>query len=728
MQGLIASAFSVWMLWLGPDLIHPRHQLRFGPPPPGYERITGEPVPGWSEADALRGRSAMNWSQLGPRPIEGEYWSGDDDASGRVVSIAPHPTDAGTAFIASASGGIWRTADGAISWTPVSDELPILNHGCVAIDPSAPDTVYAGTGEYTTLSTGDGMFRSVDAGASWVRVATAADVGDTCSKIIVDPTDPSTIHVTGADGYARTSDGGASWSLLLAGRASDLAVDPSGTTVYVAVHNVGIFKSTDGGSTFSQSTVGLPGGGFSRIVMTMAPSAPSTLYAALVNGGNIVGLYRTIDAAATWSQLPATPNFAAPQAWYDTFVAVDPTDPATVYAGGVFPTYAVAGVIKTTDGGSTWTDITCPTGCTNGTGNPHPDMHTMAFGADGRLWLGNDGGVWTSADGGASWNNTNRTFTLTQNYTIALHPSDPSKMMTGTQDNGTVARDTGMDEWPQIVAGDGGYLAYDFTDPDTRYTTYVYLTVFRLVGGSIFDITGPWGSDPANFIAPLVMDPNDSSTLLGGTHRIWRTQNADGAASWTAISPPLGSTVNAIAVAEGEPDSIYAGTSGGKVWTTTDGAFWLDSSSGLPAGSISDLTIHPADSAVAYVAFFNTSGPRVLRTEDRGASWQDVTGSYPPGAAARALAVEWRDIPPALYVGSGAGVYWSQDHGVTWDKDGTDLPNVNIGDLVLDPDNLTLTAGTYGRGAWRADLSPPTMIFSDGFESGDTSAWSRTVP
>jgi len=728
MNAIVASSLALWMSVLAQAPEPSIQGQRMGPPPPGYERIVGEPVPGWRPTDIFRGRSAMNWMPLGPRPIEGEFWSGDSDASGRIVSIAPHPIDQDTAYAAAASGGIWKTTNGGTSWTPVSDELSVLNHGCVALDPSTPDTVYAGTGEYTTQSTGDGLFRSNDSGASWSQIADTTEVGSTCSKVIIDPTDSDTIHLTGAIGYARSTDGGATWSLPLPGRASDLAVDPTGALVYVATHSGGLSKSTNGGVSFSPLTTGLPGAGFSRIILTMAPGTPSTLYAAYVTGGSILGLFKTTNAGTSWSQLGATPNFASPQAWYDTFVAVDPSDADTVYAGGVFPTYAVAGVIKTTDGGSSWNDVTCPTGCTNGTGNPHPDQHTMAFGADGRIWLGNDGGVWTSSDDAATWDNTNSTLAVTQNYTVALHPTDDSMMMTGTQDNGTVGRDTGMDGWPQVVAGDGGYLAYDFNDPNTRYTTYVFLTVFRVIGGSVVDISGPWGGDPANFIAPLVMDPNDASTLAGGTNRIWRTHNADGAATWTAISPSLNGNVNAIAIAPGESDSIYAGTSTGRLWVTTDGASWAERTSGLPGGSLGDIAVDPDDSARAYVAFFNTSGPRVLRTEDRGLNWEDVTGTLVTGAAARALAVEWRNFPPTLYVGSGAGVYWSDDDGASWTKDGSDLPNVNIGDLVIDTATNTIVAGTYGRGAWRADLSPPTLVFADGFESGDTSSWSTTVP
>ncbi len=723
-------------------------EMEMGPPPPGYIKILGEAVPGWRPSDLLADSPGI-WSPLGPRPILDEYWSGTDDASGRVVSLAPHPSDSNTLYAAAASGGIWKTTDGGALWTPLTDELSNLNHGCVALDPNNPETVYAGTGEYTTLAAGDGLFRSTDGGATWVRLATTAEVGTTCSRILVDPSSSQRIHVAGNLGYARSTDGGSTWSTLFAAvrGVSDLAMragDPN--TLWLADHGTsthagGIWRSTDGGDSWTQLGGGLPTSGLRRIVLAAAPSSPDTVYTAIINSASgLLGLYRTVDGGNTWTLKPATPDFPLPQGWYDVFLGVDPTDPNKVYGGGVFPTYAVAGIVKSTDGGDTWVDITCTGGvgnCLSGpaTPNVHPDMHAVAFGSDGTVWVGCDGGVWKTADEGASWINTNATLTVTQNYEVALNPADPAQVLGGTQDNGTVERQLDLEEWPQVLAGDGGFGAYDFDNPLRRYTTYVRLAVYRLFQGGATPISGPWQGERRNFIAPLVMDPNDAKTLLGGTYRVWRTLNADGAANWTPISGDLTggnpATLNAIAVAVGDSETIFTGSSDGRVFVKSGPLTpWIDRSAGLPGGQISDLSIDPASSQRAYVAFHNTSGGRVFRTEDQGVTWQDVTGDMPPGVSARALAVDWRVEPPLLFSGSGVGVYVSVDGGTTWTKDGADLPNVNIGDLQIDTANDTITVGSYGRGAWRADLASfdPASIFADGFESGDTSAWSVTAP
>lgn len=699
-----------------------RDHLGFGPPPPGYIKIRGEAVPGWEPWHmfaAPRGAGrALLWQPLGPRPILDEFWSGTDDASGRVVSIAVHPVDPNTAYIASASGGVWKTTDGGGLWTPLTDELSNLNHGCVAIDPSNPSTIYAGTGEYTLQSTGDGIFRSTDGGTTWQRIGTTGQVGSTCSRIIVDPTNPQVIHLTGNSGYVRSTDGGATWLALLPGLASDLALNPTDPSrVYVGRHGDGVYRSLDGGNSFVKLAGGLPSSGFDRIILALAASNPNVVYTGLMSGGSLLGLYKTTDGGNVWTHLANTPDFPSPQAWYDACLAVDPADPNTVYAGGVFPSYAVAGVIRSTDGGASWTDITYGL-----TAQLHPDQHALAFGPDGTLWVGNDGGVWKKPPGSADWINTNATLTVTQNYNIALHPTDVARVIGGTQDNGSVERQTAIEDWPQILSGDGGFCAYDFTDPRRKYTTYVYLNVYRFnIDGSVDWISGPWGNDPVNFIAPLVMDPNDPNTLLGGTDRVWRTTNAATAATWTPISDNTvgaGGRLNAIAVARTDSNVIYTGSSTGKVYRTLNASTWSDLSTGLPAGQISDICVSPGDFDVAYVAFHNTSGPRVLRKDTGAATWTDVTGDLPAGVSARAMVVDWRFSPPGLYIGSGVGVYSSSDGGASWIKDGLDLPNVNIGDLAIHPVDNTLIAGTYGRGAWRADLPAPCNLPGDANQDG----------
>jgi photosystem II stability/assembly factor-like uncharacterized protein len=684
-----------------------------GPPPPGYYRIVGHAVPDWKPEDMRGGRSRdMTWVPLGPRPITGEYWSGYANASGRVVSIAPHPTNPDVVYIASASGGVWKTTDGGLHWIPLTDQLSILNHGAVALDPRDPNVVYAGTGEYTTQSNGDGLFRSGDGGTTWERIGTTAQVGNTCSRIVVDPLNTRRIHVTGSSGYCRSTDGGASWENTLSGVASDVVVNPlSPSIVFVARHSNGIYRSVNAGQTFTKLTSGLPTTDIQRILLAISRSSPNVLYAAIINSNaGLRGFYQTIDGGDTWTQKTNTPNFPYPQGWYDAFVGVDPQSQNTVYCGGVFPSYAVAGVIKSTDGGNSWVDITV--GAAGG--QLHPDQHTIAWGPTGTIWVGNDGGVWKTNDGGQSWINTNATLTVTQNYNIALHPVDTAQVMGGTQDNGTVGRELDVLAWPQIVSGDGGFLAYDTNDPLRKYTTYVYLTVFRIRGNDFVEITGPWDNDPRNFIAPLVMAPSDPRTLYGGTNRVWRTTNADTSATWTAISTSVvsdGGTLNAIGLCQAEPHSVYTGSSTGAVYVTiNDGVLWSRRSNGLPYHPITDVVVHPVHGAVAYVSYHKTFAQRVLRTADYGSTWTDVTGSLPTGVSADALAVDWRFDVPGLIVGTGAGVYWSYDDGATWTKSGTDLPNVNIGDLQIDFARETVTAGTYGRGAWRARLRPVQVL------------------
>lgn len=680
---------------------------KFGPPPPGYERVVGEPMPNW-DPNAPEALGPITWSFLGPRPIQDEYWSGIANASGRVVSIAPHPSDANTVYIASASGGIWKTTNQGVTWFPITDELPSLNHGAVALAPLNPSIVYAGTGEYTMQSVGDGIFKSVDAGATWTRVATTAVASTRISGIAVSPANSNHVHATGGNGYLRSLDGGSTWTNPLTGAASSLAIDRvTPTTIYVARHSDGIYKSTDNGSNFTKLAGGLPTSGFARIVIAISSSAPQTLYACFVNTSNgLEGLYRTTNGGTSWTKLTSTPNFPSPQGWYDVFVGVNPTNPNQVLCGGVDPRYAPAGVVRSNDGGSTWTEISAgPSG-----GQLHPDHHAIAWGPTGTLWVANDGGVWRSTNNGNSWINTNATLEVTQNYQIALHPTDPNQILGGTQDNGTIGRFANAFVWPQVIAGDGGPAHYEPSNPDIAYTTYVRLATYRidLNSGAWSEISGPWSGDARNFIAPLVGVPGQPQLLFGGTNRLWRTTNAlAGTPTWTAISPTTvssGSALNAIGVAQSNTSVIYTGSNNGAVFVTTNaGGSWTNRS---PSGSfsITDIIVNPTNPAEAFVSSSATSGPRVRRTTNSGASWTDVTGSLPAGAAARCLEVDWNRNTPHLYVGTGAGVYVSTDLGATWIKDGSDLPNVNIGDLRIDTLHRTITAGTFGRGTWRASL------------------------
>ena len=697
----------------GVKIIRDEKEWEAGPPPYGYIRITGEPVVDWSPITPEG--TFMTWSFLGPKPMSSEYWSGNTNAGGRVSDIAPHPTDANTCYIATASGGVWKTTNGGTLWTPITDELSSLNGGAIVVDPSNPNTVYLGTGGYVSGSNGDGIFRSLDAGATWNRIATTAQVGGKVSRVIVHPTNSNIIHATSDTGCFRSTDGGTTWTTRIAANCSALVINPTTpNTIYAGRRSSGVYRSLDGGGTYTLLTGGLPTSGFTYISLTICASNPQVLYAGFVNGGSLLGLYKTTDGGTTWTLKGATPNFPSPQGSYNCYAVVDPANANIVYAGGVDSRYAVAGITKTTDGGDTWAEIL--------TGNVHPDHHIMVFGPGPTIWEGNDGGVYKSTNGGTTWSNLNSTLGAAQIYNIVVHPTLTDRMLGGTQDNGTPERTANSLTWPQLQAGDGGFSAFDSTNIARRYTTYVYLDIYRWNNSTDTNITGPWTSDPANFISPLVGDPNSATTLLGGTNRIWRSTNASTAPpTWTAISTntvAAGGTINAIAVATGAPNTIYSGNTAGSVYVTTDAATWNNRSTGLPSGQISDIIIHPTLPGTAFVSYYNTSGNRVLKTTNFGVTWTNMTGTLPSGVAARALEIDWTTHIPAMYVGAGSGIYVSLNGGVTWIRDDASFPNVIVGDLKLHAPTRTIVAGTYGRGAWRASLPPncPADFNGDGVQ------------
>src|SRR5438093_2981814 len=476
--------------------------------------------------------STEGWAALGPSAISDAYRS-----AGRVTTVAIDPTNSNTIYAGAAQGGVWKTVNGGADWTPLTDAQCSLAMGALAVDPITPNIGYAGTGEMNFSSEsyyGCGVLRSTDGGVTWTQLGGAVfdtpTGGAHISKIVVDPAtagsaSSSTVFAATSFGLYKSVNSGGAWSRLLSASVTDVLQNPSNGSVLLAAVGCsytscnpaslanGVYKSVNGGATWSLVAGGFPSFDVGRIQLATAVSSPSTLYAAVQNalgaGGNdgtLLGLFKSTDGGATWTGLDHAGEFCSDQCWYDLVVSVDPTNPNVVYVGGV-------GLYRSTDGGATFRSI----------GNPiHVDQHALAF--DPRnpatIFVGNDGGVYKSTDRGLSWASLNTNLAVTQFYPgISLSPNSSPDILGGTQDNGTLEY-TGASVWSLVLGGDGGFTAIDFQTPTTAYGELEWIQGYggprRRRGAGGFFSPQAYGIDsnePALFIPPLVMDPRTRQLL-----------------------------------------------------------------------------------------------------------------------------------------------------------------------------------------------------------------------
>ncbi|MDQ6758803.1 MAG: hypothetical protein M3Z32_02915 [Acidobacteriota bacterium] len=706
-------------------------------------------IPNGARLNAIRALDAMDrarpkqraattnsayWVPIGPRPTgQGSTYV----TAGRVNAVAVDPRSNDTVYIGAAEGGVWKTTDGGSNWTPLTDDQPSLANGAIALDPSNPDIVYVGTGEENFAEDsyyGAGILKSTDAGANWRNIVgpfLRAKIG----AFAVHPSNGQILLCTTETGVWRSADGASTWSRVLGQSGVGLVAgtsvvfDPVTPTIaYAALGSAGgaplngLYKSTDAGLTWKLSdgsgSGAIPTTDVGRISIAIAPSNPSTLYAAVqdassANFGKLLGIWKTTDRAATWSKLTVAPaaTFGG-QLWYDNALAVSPQDPDLVFAGAL-------GIFRTKDGGATWQTIP-PVG-PNGI-ETHADQHAFAFTPDGsRLYIANDGGVYRTGNissNTVNWTALNDKLAITQFYPgMSLDPVRPDFAIGGTQDNGT-QRYTGSASWENVTCGDGSWAALDPALPDLFYGACQKIAVRKTVDGGSNFIPGIYGidqTDKSQFIAPLVLDPANPQILYFGTFRVW--QSIDGAGRWIPISPDLarvnGATIKTIAIAPSNSQVLYVGISDGRIQVTENalngaGATWTVRSTGLPRRAVTQIVVDPIDPSTAYATFsgFSTGVDdlgHVFKTVDRGASWTAVNGNL-PDIPANDIVID-PDIPDTLYLATDAGVMVSTNGGAEWSNLGAGLPRVVVSSLVLHQRGRILRAATHGRSVW--DLAVP---------------------
>jgi hypothetical protein len=426
------------------------------------------------------------------------------------------------------------------------------------------------------------------------------------------------------------------------------------------------------------------------------------------------------------------------QCWYNLCLAVHPTNPNELLVGAVRFYRSINGGLSQFPMIDGW----------GGNQKVHQDIHVLSYSASNgdRFWVAGDGGIWRTDDRGLSYSNLNANLNITQFYDIAVHPTDSVTLFGGSQDNSSSASFADPMWDVTLVTGDGFMNVVDPVNPafviQTSYPSNGYPSLYLSTSGgqpNTFGYMGVIGFtqyEPWPWVTPLVginPGPGRPTVLFVASNHVYRT-TTETPYTWTKISDNLTATTSAAVsvltpVVNGDTVTLYAGTANGKIWRTDDALAaspaWVDVTGGFPGQVVSDLAADPTDPMRVFATRGSFGASRLYRSPTGGGAWWPV-GAGIPDAPANSVAVDPIETR-RIFVGSDVGVFMSTDGGDNFVAAMDGLPlGVVVTDLEIDDDPWVLTAGTYGRGAWQTQLEQ-LSLFADGFESGDTSAWSLTV-
>ena len=701
---------------------------------------------------------------------------------GRIVDIAvaeaPRSVRGGrlgsVIYIGAATGGVWKSVNGGVTWAPVFDSVRIGGVGAVAVSPSNSDIVWVGTGEPQNMrssSWGTGVYKSMDGGKTWsdAMLPKSQHIG----RIVIDPRDPNVVYVAalgplwapgGQRGLFKTTDGGKTWTNTKEISKNtgfvDVAMDPSNPDVLYAAAfererreygflpagpESGLYKTTDAGKSWVQLTNGVPStGDIGRIGVSVCKSRPSTVYSIFHAAGQAGGVYRSDDAGASWKLTPSNNGTA----WYYGQVRCDPTDPDHIVKLNV-------GSQESFDGGKTWQAFAA-----NGV---HSDHHALWINPEmpEQEILGNDGGLYTTWDRGKTWDHAEN-IVIAQFYSVAVDDEQPFyNVFGGLQDNNTFGGPTRTRnnfgptsaDWFRMTGGDGFYAVPDPLDRNLVYAESQNGDVARYdvrTGQSrnIKPVPKDNEKHRYNWSAPILPSKHDPKTVYFAANYLFRSN--DRGDTWTTISPdltraidrnklPMRGTIpdsNALGRNEGTADFgnitttdesplkagvLAVGSDDGLVQVTPDGGkTWTRTEHfpGVPDTTyVSHVVLSGANEGTVYATLdghrSNDFKPYVMKSTDFGKTWVSITGNLPDGGPVQVVR-EHPHQPNLLFAGTEFGVYFSIEGGSHWTQLTAGLPGVPVWDLVIQPRADDLILGTHGRGIYILDDLTPARAPRDG--------------
>ena len=688
--------------------------------------------------------------------------------SGRVTDFAVNPNNPAEFYVASASGGVWKTENDGTSWTPVFDKEGSYSIGCIAMDPNNHFVIWVGTGENNSqrsVSYGDGVYLSKDGGKTWKNMGLKSS--EHIGKIIIDPKNSNIVYVAaqgplwgpgGDRGLYKTTDAGKTWKAVLTisknTGVNEVIMDPRNPDVLYASSyqrrrhtwtlidggpESAIYKSTDAGVTWEKLKNGIPNVDKGRIGLAISPVNPDVVYAIIEAANGKGGFFRSTDRGASWKKQSSYMT-TSPQ--YYNEIVCDPKDVDRVYAFDTHMHY-------TDDGGKTFKRLSEK--------NKHVDNHAMWIDPKNtnHYLVGCDGGVYESWDRAANWQFKSN-LPITQFYNVAVDNSKPFYYVYGgTQDNNSLGGPSQTknvngivnSDWFITNGGDGFVSRVDPQNPDIVYAESQYggLVRYDRKSGEIMDIQPQPGKNEAplrlNWDSPLIISPHSHTHLYFAANKLF--ESTDRGNTWKEISGDLTRQIdrnklsimgrvwsmdavsknastsyfgNIVALSESPVKAglLYAGTDDGLINVTkNDGKSWtrIKSFSGVPDTSyVSYIFASNFDSNTVYASFDNHKRsdfkPYILKSTDAGKTWKSIVGNLPENYYVHAIVEDFKD-PNLLFAGTEFGVFFTIDGGKNWIELKGNMPTIAVRDIAIQKRENDLVLATFGRGFYILDNYSP---------------------
>ncbi len=699
----------------------------------------------WTDSTG-NGKPGGVWTNLGPlnnTDLSYSIYFGHGPISGRKNDIAIYPGNANIMYVASAGGGIWKTTNGGTSFTPMSDKWPFLYSSSVAVHPTNSNLVLAGTGDAEGFFQhfGNGIMRSTDGGLNWTAVGPLSMQASAIRKIMFEPSNPNIVLALGSDGEAandsvyRSTDAGATWVAVTSGLSASVRdwndLDRStGGIYYLAGTDDGatkgfLYKSTTQGASWTAITN--PATVANKALEIACSKVIANNLYLLDTGGEVV--WKSTTGGSSWSNIKGNfrngatgsgANYNWSQKDYDFHITVSSNGSADVVYVGLI------GVNMDVNGDGTWVDISQTYNDTP-PNYVHSDQHcatvsptdptTVFFGLDGGLFKWK---LTNPTTGAGTWTSLNATITDHQAYHMSVHPTDPNYVIAGLQDNATAASRGNYSQWSALYAGDGSWSAFDRNTPAVHYTGSQNGNVFRYptaTSTAPTTITNP-APNEYGFVAPLVVAGSAGNELYNAGFWLWKWNTGT---TWTNTGMPAGNQkpASTLSVARANGNVIYSGNSEGIiVMTTNKGPAWKqidDANIDKPIGSIG---VAWANSYDIVIGMKGQGGSHLFRCSNTLAAvpvWTNVSGAGPTGLPDVPIDAVARDPYEVgrWYVGTDVGCFMTTNYGSTWTNlTALGLPNVGVNHLVIDQSGTYMYAATYGRGIWRIPLATAATKYS----------------